>query len=374
MRKIKNINESFPKHGMNIAFLGLGGNIGDRRANLNKALKAIEKQCGTLLKTSKHYQTQAWGISSDKKYLNQVIKLETPLGAQELLKALLGIEKKLGRIRTDDQNSDRTIDLDILFYNSEIIDETAIQVPHPRMHLRKFVLVPLVEIEKDLLHPQFKKTMKQLLTLTKDKLEVTVLEEKKQLRYICIEGNLASGTSTLAKALAKRLKTSYLAEEFEQNHLLPLFYKDPAFYAFPLEYSFLISRFEQLSKHFEHHTALVISDFSVFKSLWFAKVNLKSKEYTLFEKHFMALASQIPKPDLFVYLRTNKTNLNINIKKRGRPYEQKISKGYLDSIEKQYERGYKAFELNIKKYHKGLEKELMKHIENYVKENFGQAI
>lgn len=364
---------------MNIAFLGLGGNIGDRGAILNASKLAIEAHCGKILKVSALYETEAWGINSDKKYLNQVIKIETDLKPQQLMKRLLKIEKKLGRVRTENQNSDRTIDLDLLLFNSEVIESPDLQVPHPRLHLRKFVLVPLAEIEPQLLHPVAKKTMVQLLKTCKDKLAVKVHASKIPLRYICIEGNVAAGTSTLAKALAKKLKAVFLAEEFEQNHLLPLFYEHPAFYAFPLEYSFLISRFEQLSKHFDKQKGMLITDFSVFKSLWFAAVNLKPKEFKLFEKHFNALAKQIPEPDLFVYLQTDKKNLRSNIVKRGRPYEQKISNSYLEAIEKRYEEGFKKFEkgkkikLKIRNYHKGLEKELIAGIENYIKENFGQA-
>jgi deoxyguanosine kinase len=365
---------------MNVVFLGLGGNIGDRLANIHKAVKALGLECGIILKASPVYETEAWGTVSEKKYLNQVVKIKTSLSALQLQKKTLAIEKKLGRKRTGERYSDRVVDIDILFFNHDIISLEQLQVPHPRLHLRRFVLIPLREIEPRLMHPILKKSISELLESCPDKLEVKMFQHNEPLRYICIEGNIGSGKSTLAKALVKKFNAVPLPEQFEENQLLPLFYSNPAAYAFSLEFGFLIRRFEQLSAVFKAHPALVISDYSFYKCLVFARINLPRKEYLLFKRQFVAFAGQLPEPDLIIYLRSSPGNLQKNIKKRGRPYEQGISSDYLKLVGEGYEKWLKSVKrpkvlaIPIKKYHPKLESESIRVIENYVKENFGQAI
>lgn len=157
---------------MNIAFLGLGGNMGNRSGNLEKAINALKARCGKVLKKSSVYETEAWGFVSDKKYLNQVVKLETKLSAQELLTEILLIEKNMGRERNERQYSDRSLDIDILFFNNEIISEKNLEIPHTRMHERKFVLVPFNEIEPKFIHPILEETISALLKSCKDNLQI----------------------------------------------------------------------------------------------------------------------------------------------------------------------------------------------------------
>ncbi|PBQ34480.1 2-amino-4-hydroxy-6-hydroxymethyldihydropteridine diphosphokinase [Sphingobacteriaceae bacterium] len=160
---------------MNVVFLGLGGNIGNRMENLVNAREALSKKCGTIVKVSGVYETEAWGSNSKNNYLNQVVKMETSLTVQELLERILSVESELGRVRTEKQNSDRTMDIDILFYNSEIINLDHLHIPHPRLHLRKFVLIPLCDIEADYIHPLLKKTLIELLKNCEDKLKVSAV-------------------------------------------------------------------------------------------------------------------------------------------------------------------------------------------------------
>lgn len=366
-----------PKDVMNVAFLSLGGNLGKRSEILAAALQAITKTCGEIVKTSSVYETEAWGSSSQNKYLNQVIKLKTGLKPQTLLKQIALIEQQAGRKRKEDQNSDRILDIDILFFNNDIFKGKNLQVPHPRLHLRKFVLIPLQEIEKKLVHPLLHKNIDVLLKECDDKLAVSLYVEKISLTYVCIEGNIGSGKSTLAKALHKKWSALYMPEIFEENHLLPLFYTNPKPFAFSMEYSFLINRFEQITNILKTNKKLIVSDYSFYKSLWFAKVNLPKKEFRIFEKHFNTLAALLPKPDLIVYLDTSVKNLEKNIKKRARPYEQQMAPSYLKSIEKSYKMGMaplgkiKKLTIPVKNYHPALESELTGIIENYIKENFG---
>lgn len=362
---------------MNVVFLGLGGNMGDREAYLERTRAALEKECGVIIMTSKIYETAAWGSNSDKKYLNQVIKLHTHLSAQALLKKTLAIEKKLGRIRTYDRNASRTVDIDLLFYNDIILRVSDLELPHPRIHLRKFVLIPFCDIAPDFVHPALKKSMRSILKSCSDTLEVTPFVPRKKLKYICIEGNIGSGKSTLAKALSKKLKAKLILETFEDNTLLALFYKNPSRYAVPLEYSFLIQRFEQLILAHGKDEKPIVSDFNFHKCLWFAKVNLPGYEFRLFKKHFTAMSELLPEADLLIHLSTSTKNLKQNIATRGRGYESGISNTYLRSLSAEYRNGLlalkkpKILEITVKKYEQTLEKQLLDRIENYVKENFG---
>lgn len=361
---------------MNVVFLSVGGNLGNRLENIAAAKAALGKTCGRILSASGIYETEPWGSSSGNKYLNCVMRLETGLSARQLLKKTMSIERRLGRKRGRTQYSDRTMDIDILFFNREVIDEEALQIPHPRLHLRNFVLVPLHEIEKKLVHPVLNKSIATLLKSCKDKLAAVSYTPPAGPRYICIEGNIGSGKSSLAKALAKKLKARLVSEKFEANPLLPLFYKDPGTYAFALELSFLLERFRQLKEEVLLSRQVVVSDFSFYKSLWFAGANLPAKELKLFKKQFNALAAMLPEPDLVICLDTDLKNLKQNIQKRGRPYELGIKGGYLKLVGKKYRIGIQT--LNIKKltlrigsYHPELERQSIKTIENYIKENFG---
>lgn len=160
--------------------------------------------------------------------------------------------------------------------------------------------------------------------------------------YICIEGNIGAGKSTLAKAFAQQRKAVFLPEHFEDNPLLPLFYKHGKKLAFPLEYSFLIGRHAQLSHFFEKHKKRdVIADFSLYKCLWFAKANLDKKDFSFYKKHFDIIRKYLPEPDLIVFLDTETSNLRSNIRKRGRHYEKEIDEKYLKRVSKNYRKGLK---------------------------------
>lgn len=154
--------------------------------------------------------------------------------------------------------------------------------------------------------------------------------------YICIEGNIGSGKSTLAEALAKKLKACFLPERFEENTLLPLFYKDRGTFAFPTEYAFLIDRQKQMIQHFAQKPARTVSDYSIEKCLYFAEINLGGKDYKFYKKHFNAIRATVPLPDLIVYIDAPEKLLLRNIRKRARSYEQGISEKYLRRIGRVY--------------------------------------
>jgi 2-amino-4-hydroxy-6-hydroxymethyldihydropteridine diphosphokinase len=157
---------------MNLVFLGLGTNLGSRSRNLNDAVSGINEQIGKVVKISSVYETEPWGFKSDYQFLNIVIKVETILSPDAFLEAILRIELYLGRVRGENQYSSRIIDVDILFFEDQVIDSATLKVPHPKLHERKFVLVPLCEIEPEMIHPVLKKTLASLLEECEDESEV----------------------------------------------------------------------------------------------------------------------------------------------------------------------------------------------------------
>jgi deoxyguanosine kinase len=158
-------------------------------------------------------------------------------------------------------------------------------------------------------------------------------------RYIVIEGNIGAGKSSLATRFANDINAKLILEEFAENAFLPKFYVDPARYAFPLELSFLSDRYAQLKRDLgaaDLFAPLIVADYFISKCQIFAKNNLPPDEYALFLKMFDIVEASIRRPDIIVYLYLTVEQLQANIRKRGRPYEQTITNEYLDNIQKQY--------------------------------------
>ena len=156
------------------AYILLGGNIGNVAETFDSARKLLKVKAGRITKESSLYQTAAWGNTNQSDYLNQVVVLKTFLSPQELLDVCLAVELRFGRVRTK-KYSPRTIDIDILFYNRKIIEETGLSIPHPRIPERRFVLTPLNEISPRFVHPQLKKTVHLLFKECVDTLPVNKL-------------------------------------------------------------------------------------------------------------------------------------------------------------------------------------------------------
>jgi 2-amino-4-hydroxy-6-hydroxymethyldihydropteridine diphosphokinase len=156
---------------MNKTYLLTGGNEGDRYFHMQQAMTNIELICGRVIQLSSLYETAPWGKSDQADFLNQVLLVETNLRPKQLLQSILEIEKALGRKRTI-RNAPRTIDIDILLYDSEVIESDGLTIPHPRISERRFVLEPLNEIAADYIHPVLYKSVRQLLLECKDELTV----------------------------------------------------------------------------------------------------------------------------------------------------------------------------------------------------------
>ena len=142
------------------SYIGIGSNLGNKEENIRKAIKLIRNK-SKILKISSLYKTEPVGYKGQDNFLNAVVLVETELSAKDLLLFLQSIEKELKRVKTV-KNGPRTIDLDILFYNNLILDNKDLIIPHPRLHERKFVLVPFVQINPNFVHPIFKKSITEL--------------------------------------------------------------------------------------------------------------------------------------------------------------------------------------------------------------------
>jgi 2-amino-4-hydroxy-6-hydroxymethyldihydropteridine diphosphokinase len=158
---------------MNCAYLLLGSNLDDRSALLQRAKEAISSGIGNITRESSVYESEPWGFRTEHRFLNQVIRIETNYKPLQVLNEILQIETKLGRNRIDGQGyTSRLIDIDILFYNDEIISEDKLTIPHPKIPERMFTLLPLSELDRSMIHPGSRKSISDLMNECPDTLNV----------------------------------------------------------------------------------------------------------------------------------------------------------------------------------------------------------
>ena len=153
-------------------YLLLGGNLGDKKKVFEETTRLLNEQLGKITQQSHIYETEPWGFESSDLFWNQALELSVSISAEEVLDRTQQIEQQLGRTRKANQYDSRIIDIDILFYGDQVISLENLNIPHPRIHERKFVLVPLNEIAPDLQHPVLQKSIAQLLLECPDQLRV----------------------------------------------------------------------------------------------------------------------------------------------------------------------------------------------------------
>lgn len=333
--------------------IALGSNKGDKFKNLQAAIDAIYIEIGTIKLISKVYKSPAYGFDTEgsvEDFLNCCLVLESDLEPQAVLETLLSIEIKLGRTRTKvNSYESRPIDLDIIFVEDAIIDTITLQVPHPEMSNRKFVLQPLNDIASKVKHPKFNKEVSVLLDACEDEsvlepINIWLKNPSKQFdfskyNYIAIEGNIGAGKTSLATKISNDFNARLILERFADNPFLPKFYEDANRYAFTLEMSFLADRYQQISDdlaQLDLFKDFIVSDYNIIKSLIFSKITLRGDEFNLYRKLFNLMYKDIAKPELYIYLYQNTARLQENIKKRGRDYEQNIADDYLEKINAGY--------------------------------------
>ena len=331
----------------NIVYLSLGSNLGDKINNLQTTLNLIDSKVGDVLLISSVYQTKAEGFVGED-FLNCCVSLRTSMEPKILIKELINIESQNGRLRSNRNiYESRSIDIDILFYEDKIINQHNLTIPHPRMNERNFVIKPLLDIAKSKIHPVLNRTISEIdldlgdteIIKINDDLVLPVIEKLKSIKNIVIEGNIGVGKTCLSEKLSKDLNKELILEGYMDNPFLEKYYENPDRYALNVELTFLTDRCRQLSD-FNNQISLfssgLVSDYDIFKSLVFAGISLKEIEYNLFRNIFTYMTKDLFKSNLIIYLLQSTEQLLENIKKRGRGFEKKIDKKYLDKINQGY--------------------------------------
>lgn len=331
----------------NIVYLSLGSNLGDKINNLQTTINLIDSKVGDVLLISSVYQTKAEGFVGED-FLNCCVSLRTSMEPKILIKELINIESQNGRLRSNRNiYESRSIDIDILFYEDKIINQHNLIIPHPRMNERDFVIKPLLDIAKSKIHPVLNRTISEIdldlgdteIIKINDDLALPVIEKLKSIKNIVIEGNIGVGKTCLSEKLSKDLNKELILEGYMDNPFLEKYYENPDRYALNVELTFLTDRCRQLSD-FNNQISLfssgLVSDYDIFKSLVFAGISLKEIEYNLFRKIFTYMTKDLFKSNLIIYLLQSTEQLLENIKKRGRGFEKKIDKKYLDKINQGY--------------------------------------
>jgi 2-amino-4-hydroxy-6-hydroxymethyldihydropteridine diphosphokinase len=313
----------------NIAYVGLGSNLGDRKKYIDDALKMLTQTEGILLlRSSDVIETTPLAGSDQSSYLNTVAELQISLSPQELLKKILDVEAALGRTRNV-KWSPRTIDLDLILFGDAVFKQTNFILPHPQMHLRSFVLMGLCQLNPKLVHPLMKVDVSELAARLNN-LNFKPGSDVPQL--VSIAGLIGAGKTTLATKLSERLNCQLILEPYDWNPYLPQVYAGRKELALDCQLSFLTDRFGQLNAEALKSSQLFISDYLFDKELIYANLLLDQLQMDLYKRIFDLYNPQISSPVLVIYLTDSPQNCLERIKLRNRPYEQRIEISFLESL------------------------------------------
>ena len=326
-------------------YLSLGSNQGDRLTLMLKALRLLVQNFEGYFALSSLYETPAWGFESAPFY-NACVGIESHASPHEVFEKLVQIEQHLGRNRSSSKTYEaRTMDLDVLFYDDLVFEDTVLTLPHPQIEKRNFVLYPMAEIASDYVHPRWGKNMQQLRDSSADASTVHQLPFSHwtsslfdRYPFIAIEGNIGAGKTTLAQLLAKRYQVPILLESFLENPYLEKFYEDAQTYAVAVETFFLKDRIIQGQDFWKTQPeGKGVSDYTLYKSAVFAQQNLKGGAMDSFMEAYQKGIATYKHPDLLLFLEAPTTVLLDRIALRARTAEKNIEADYLDRIAQQYE-------------------------------------
>jgi 2-amino-4-hydroxy-6-hydroxymethyldihydropteridine diphosphokinase len=317
------------------AYIGLGSNLGDRQRYIDSGIKMLAGAPELrLLRVSDVIESPPLSQDDQPNYLNAVAEVQTQLNAHGLLKTLGEIEILLGR-RRKEKWGPRTIDLDLLIFGDEILNEPNLTVPHPQMHLRLFALKGLSQLNAGLLHPVLDASVAELAERLNGR-DFALDPQRPQL--VCVSGIIGVGKTTLAEKLAKELGCRILREPYDTNPYMPQVYAGKKELALDSQLYFLDGRIKQLDKGALAPGRIVVSDYVFDKELIYARRLLSEEQLALYEDIHASMAGKAARPVLVIYLRDTVRTCLERIHRRNRPYEQRIENAFLEALNEDYER------------------------------------
>lgn len=323
---------------MHVAYIGLGSNLGDRAAYINSAMNELANSDSIYSdKMSRIIETTPLGGKRQPDYFNCVLRIKTRLSPEKLLDKLQSIEGKLGRVRTKNHGS-RTIDLDILLYGDKIIDTPRLQIPHPYMHLRSFVLDGICEIDPSVIHPILKQTEAQLKSRLNGQ-DFIIHDDAPKL--ISIAGIVGVGKTTLARGLAVMFDAMLIEENYEDNPYLAKVYDGQEDMALKSELYFVNSSASQLGKDKLTSDKLYVNDYIFEKAFAYANRWLDDQQMLKYKAEYAILETKVTKASVVIYLKDSINRCLERIHLRNRPYEQDISLDFLQDLEADYDKMFK---------------------------------
>lgn len=319
------------------AYIGLGSNIGDCEQIFRQAMEELKRFPRILSVTcSSFLRSTATGPIEQDDFLNAVARVRTTALPYQLLEILQAIENKFDRQRKEKWGP-RTLDLDLLLYEDDVLNEPDLVIPHPQLHLRSFVLTGMCELASRVVHPVLGNTMQQLYQRLNGS-NYWIDPQRPQL--ISITGNIGVGKTTLATELAKRMNAKFIAENYDDNPYLPDVYAGNTELALDSELFFLSSGASQLCKDRLDTSCCYISDYVFDKALIYASGWLKDSDLEIYRKHYESVRTGVVDPILVIYMIDTIENCLDRIHRRNRPYEQQIEMPFLEHLANGYDALY----------------------------------
>lgn len=324
------------------AYIGLGGNLGDREETIRQALRLLgDDGAVEVTRVSDLQETAPLGQMDQPNYLNGVAEVRTALKPRELLRRLKATEAALGRQPASKWQA-RPIDLDLLLYGPEIISDSGLVVPHPELHMRSFVLDGLCQLNPELAHPVLKEPMSEL---TRRLGGGNFIIDADAPQLVSVAGIIGVGKTTLAKKLSEVMPGRVLYEPYGTNPFLPLVYAGKSELALDSQLYFLVNRTDQLDRSRLPRNEVLVTDYVFEKELIYARRLLNPEQLKLYETIFQPFAARVATPVLAVYLQDSPQACLERIHSRNRPYEQRISLEFLEALDQDYRKlfaGWKA--------------------------------